>query len=707
MDHFFLDSASPLLGGNGRGAPSAVGDGGPTSGDGSLCPPPPSAASYLMSSYGPSSSEKTFNETMEDLGYSTSLMTSHDESLLSPQDGAGPEDDPTLFLAPPPSFEEAMLLSPNTPSLSQPSERKKSGRTSVKSLRQEERARSGSTQSSHSTTSSSSGSSAATIAASALGGLTVSSLESLQKKDDSVKKRPTHKALPLPLSLNPLTHPLVAKVGNLLKSNKSRHVSSVISHFTSSAEGFKRLAQELDGFLFILSSSGSIIFASNSCAHYFGVSTSLMIGQSIGVYLHPEDEELVMHKLEEAFDQAKGLSVYCRFKRYRPGPQTEFYSWLQQTSQEHEGPTTESVEKKMEREGGAVNPRGDSCTSTGSSGFSSSSTDSSQSGTPTPSRPADSKNPYASGLVMETVLMEMTGRPVFDKGIPIPIFLVNVGREYKSKATEEMDSILTLRLENIRLRLRLKRELEKMGRDGTEHPLLQPLREGSMDSTDLEALALGLSPPSVRCPPPAPQHQQEQHQSQQQQQYRPQPAPSMDSFEGLEERFAGRHGFSTGTPQGYESFPLMLPSTAQLSVSMSAHILPFVQGGGRQGGARGMGHESSLPVSASSTSSASSVVSIGPVHTALGPSQSASSSRLSTAPSDAARHVGKKRKKTRPVIADLVCRQCGTNSSPEWRRGPDGPKTLCNACGLLYAKKTKLAAAAEAAAAALSSGTLG
>ncbi|KAL3464699.1 hypothetical protein BJX64DRAFT_254189 [Aspergillus heterothallicus] len=27
------------------------------------------------------------------------------------------------------------------------------------------------------------------------------------------------------------------------------------------------------------------------------------------------------------------------------------------------------------------------------------------------------------------------------------------------------------------------------------------------------------------------------------------------------------------------------------------------------------------------------------------------------------------------------CADCGTSDSPEWRKGPDGPKTLCNACG--------------------------
>ncbi|RVX72628.1 hypothetical protein B0A52_04025 [Exophiala mesophila] len=38
---------------------------------------------------------------------------------------------------------------------------------------------------------------------------------------------------------------------------------------------------------------------------------------------------------------------------------------------------------------------------------------------------------------------------------------------------------------------------------------------------------------------------------------------------------------------------------------------------------------------------------------------------------------------------EFVCTDCGTLDSPEWRKGPNGPKTLCNACGLRWAKKEK------------------
>lgn len=44
------------------------------------------------------------------------------------------------------------------------------------------------------------------------------------------------------------------------------------------------------------------------------------------------------------------------------------------------------------------------------------------------------------------------------------------------------------------------------------------------------------------------------------------------------------------------------------------------------------------------------------------------------------------------------CQRCGTTETPEWRRGPNGLRTLCNACGLFHAKLVKKKGAATAAA---------
>eukprot|EP01098_Paradermamoeba_levis_P006165 TRINITY_DN2560_c0_g1_i1.p1 TRINITY_DN2560_c0_g1~~TRINITY_DN2560_c0_g1_i1.p1 ORF type:complete len:186 (-),score=36.41 TRINITY_DN2560_c0_g1_i1:285-842(-) len=47
--------------------------------------------------------------------------------------------------------------------------------------------------------------------------------------------------------------------------------------------------------------------------------------------------------------------------------------------------------------------------------------------------------------------------------------------------------------------------------------------------------------------------------------------------------------------------------------------------------------------------------------------------------------------KTRRLTDDpnQACRMCGRTDTPEWRRGPDGYASLCNICGLKYAKKIK------------------
>jgi PAS domain S-box-containing protein len=44
------------------------------------------------------------------------------------------------------------------------------------------------------------------------------------------------------------------------------------------------------------------------------------------------------------------------------------------------------------------------------------------------------------------------------------------------------------------------------------------------------------------------------------------------------------------------------------------------------------------------------------------------------------------KKKKLKMADEYVCTDCGTLDSPEWRKGPSGPKTLCNACGCKYSK---------------------
>ncbi|XP_012070580.1 GATA transcription factor 18 isoform X2 [Jatropha curcas] len=64
-----------------------------------------------------------------------------------------------------------------------------------------------------------------------------------------------------------------------------------------------------------------------------------------------------------------------------------------------------------------------------------------------------------------------------------------------------------------------------------------------------------------------------------------------------------------------------------------------------------------------------------------------------------------------PLLARR-CANCDTTSTPLWRNGPRGPKSLCNACGIRFKKEERRATAANAnsnssnASASSSSGTM-
>lgn len=67
-------------------------------------------------------------------------------------------------------------------------------------------------------------------------------------------------------------------------------------------------------------------------------------------------------------------------------------------------------------------------------------------------------------------------------------------------------------------------------------------------------------------------------------------------------------------------------------------------------------------------------------------SKASASFEVTSSPAQApSTYVPKYRKRSR-APAPGVCHSCGNSDTPEWRRGPGGARTLCNACGLHFAK---------------------
>ncbi|KAG2432976.1 hypothetical protein HXX76_008704 [Chlamydomonas incerta] len=71
------------------------------------------------------------------------------------------------------------------------------------------------------------------------------------------------------------------------------------------------------------------------------------------------------------------------------------------------------------------------------------------------------------------------------------------------------------------------------------------------------------------------------------------------------------------------------------------------------------------------------------------------------------KRVGAPRATTNKPKTGVTCRNCRATETPQWRCGPEGPRTLCNACGVRYKKGQTLEYMAKKAAAAAARGRTG
>lgn len=229
------------------------------------------------------------------------------------------------------------------------------------------------------------------------------------------------------------------------------------------------------------------------------------------------------------------------------------------------------------------------------------------------------------------VIFEATGHPHFMEGSSICKCFFTMARLYPSKNTAMLDSFLELKVENERLKIKLR---EMMGGDGAEvsdvsnQPTPGPTGEMEDVKPIIGASPAGNMPPPATIPsrPAAPN------------------ASPIELITGLRLRDGERaQGISTGSSDA------LLHTDAPTTPLRVTTDIP------------------NTPTDPNLTTTPGSAV-----------------------PGTPGGEV-KPRKKKKPRIEEeeYVCTDCGTVDSPEWRKGPLGPKTLCNACGLRWAKKAK------------------
>ncbi|RUS15293.1 hypothetical protein BC937DRAFT_92641 [Endogone sp. FLAS-F59071] len=419
-------------------------------------------------------------------------------------------------------------------------------------------------------------------------------------------------------------------------SNRSLTISSNTSSSNSSLTDFTKrknwsqhIIEELKDFLHVLTPSAKVMYCSPSSLELVGYAPEELVGRQITEFIHVDDIDMFIHEFSMSIQMRKEFKLYYRFRK------------------------------------------------------------------------KDDK----------FIIFEVTGHMYYgDDSSGHPKCFFGMAQPYPTKATSMLDSFLELKIENELLR----RKLRAMR---TQHQEERAEKASAHAAAAQQASAAGLLGG---------------------QELQGAPVPAMSTEDVGIDADDDEEGPGTGlddmdnetgilsTPDAIQSLAVYAAG-AQPGANLSETVqmftgLRYMDGERAQGVSRGVpgatlmnenmmdtgdqagmmmggggidlglgmpsaGDISSIPKPVLSRSSGQEGITvIGPTNVlgSLGNAQVGSSSA-------AAVEEKTKRKKKKPKMEDdeYVCTDCGTTESPEWRKGPMGPKTLCNACGLRWAKKNK------------------
>ncbi|KAI8918435.1 PAS domain-containing protein, partial [Powellomyces hirtus] len=177
--------------------------------------------------------------------------------------------------------------------------------------------------------------------------------------------------------------------------------------FTATEEGYKRLLNEIDDFLHVVSPAGNMVYCSPSVKRFLGYTQSELAGHHVTEIVHREDRQPLLRSLDRCVSDKQEYLIHLRYQK-KAG---------------------------------------------------------------------------------DLVLLEIRGKALIDTDRNEVKSVILAGREYRSKASLSIDSLLEYRIENIRLRRQLEAELRGKGIDPTTHPLLKvgPIIPQVIDFNDPEA----------------------------------------------------------------------------------------------------------------------------------------------------------------------------------------------------------------------------
>ncbi|KAI8812757.1 hypothetical protein BJ742DRAFT_791690 [Cladochytrium replicatum] len=472
----------------------------------------------------------------------------------------------------------------------------------------------------------------------------------------------------------------------------SRHVNAVMNHFTNTPLGFQRLINELNEMVVTLTTDGTVVYAgpAASTVTEVGVPPNSIIGHHVDEFLHPEDWIHLQECIRGAVacvnaggsGEASLFGLFLRWRRSRlevlelgvedatddvgskypkPSPYvllearghvSVYPSLATEAAQAVDTPMSESQAESSQFDGGGL-----------------------------------SLTPLGRGPIL--VLVCRHHRPTI-AGTTAP----------PKTAASTIDSVMDLRLEQLRLGKKLSQLLVSQGVDPSSHELLAGFEIGDGEigevaqSDDFSVWMEG----EVKLANQEHSLLQEERREEQSQERQQEPRVDVHNLTNWNERSPApnpvRTMGATTDPVQTQQYPPP-PPQAHVDNSLNVRddgmtvlphpvIVPPKRGRGRPPKRAGVGTTASRPSSWTSRD--------GHLGGGGGEAGEAGGGSYEGSAGDGPH----KRKKKRQIPQEeLYCRQCGTTTSPEWRKGPDGPKTLCNACGLAFSKRQRRQSAGD------------